>query len=367
MRARNLLSLAAGVCLLVIVLAGAPSHGAVARESSLLGVSIPTETDFYIQDWLLKAPGEMNADVTYNSDDDEYLVVFDWDFDDTGNRDVMFVVVSGGGGVSPGPFDVAADPAWDDSNPAVAYNPDEGNYMVVWERRDASNVGQIFGTIVTDGTPGSIIQIKAANADHLNPDVAYSTGAGRYLVVWEDHGAGWMPPPDIEGASYNGTGGDAMYLHIAPDLVDQPGAQTDPAVAAHGTLARWLVVWEDSRPEATFGNDVWGQQVAYDSGSNALSLVPPSVAVGTAPGGADAPDVAWAQTGGPGGEYLVVWIERDLAELVLARRIDSTTALLGDMVLVSNHEGSGKFDPGVVFATNSNAWWTVWADNREYG
>jgi hypothetical protein len=77
--------------------------------------------------------------------------------------------------------------------------------------------------------------------------------------------------------------------------------------------------------------------------------------------------VAWGQVGGPGGEYLVVWIEKMLADRVLAERIDSTTAILGDTILVSNHEGGSKFDPAVVFASSSNAWWTVWADNRDYG
>jgi hypothetical protein len=279
----------------------------------------------------------------------------------------MFVPVDASGGTTPMPLEVVEDPAWDDSNPAVAYNPDDGNYMVVWERRDASNVGQIFGSIVTDYVADTPFPIKTGNADHLNPDVAYSTGAGRYLVVWEDHGAGWTPPPDIDSASYNGVGGDGEYLHIAPEPASITGAQTNPAVAAHGTLPHWLVVWEDSRTVGTTGIRVWGQQVEYDSGSSTLALFLSAVAVGAPLGDAASPDVAWGQTGGPGGEYLVVWSEKVLADRVLAERIDSTTAILGDTILVSNHEGGAKLDPAVVFASGSNAWWTVWADSRDYG
>ena len=367
MSARNLLCFAAGICVFAIVLASASSHRAVAGETSTLAISIPTEPDFYIQDWSLPAMSEMNVDVAYNPDDDEYLVVFDWDFHGAGDRDVMFVVVYGDGVISPGPFAVADDPAWDDSNPAVAYNPDDGNYMVVWERRDPTDVGQIFGSIVTDQAADTPFPIKTGNADHLEPDVAYSTSAGQYLVVWEDHGAGWTVPPDIDSASYSGTGTWTDSLHIAPDPVGEVGAQTKPAVAAHGTLPRWLVVWEDSRSEATTGTRVWGQQVAYDSGSSSLSLFLSAVVAGAPQGDADSPDVAWGQVGGPGGEYLVVWIERVLGDRVFAQRMDSATAPLPDTILVSNHEGSNKFDPAVSFASSSNQWWTVWADDREYG
>jgi hypothetical protein len=307
---------------------------------------------------------EMNADVAYNPDDDEYLVVFDWDHDVSGNRGIMFVAVDAVGGISPMPLEVVEDPAWDDSNPAVAYNPDDGSYMVVWERRDASNVGQIFGSIVTDHVADTPFSIKVGNAEHLNPDVAYSASAGQYLVVWEDHGAGWTPPPDIDSASYDGDGTWIDSLHIAPEPASVVGAQTNPAVSAHGTAPHWLVVWEDSRSVATTGINVWGQGVEYDFG---LDLYASAVEISAALGDAASPDVAWAQIGGPGGEYLVVWVETEVEDLVFAQRIDGTIALLPDTILVSNHEGSDKFDPAVVFASSSNAWWTVWADDREYG
>ena len=365
MKARTVFRLAAGICLLAIMLAGVPQYAAVAGGTASQTVTIPTEPDIYIQDWTLPAMSEVNADVVYNPDDDEYLVVFDWDYFGAGDRDVMFVAVTADGGISPMPLAVVDDPAWDDSNPAVAYNPDDGNYMVVWERRDASNVGQIFGCIVADHEAGDPINIKVGNADHLAPDVAYSTGAGRYLVVWEDHGAGWTPPPDIDSASYDGAGENGTYLHIAPDPLGTAGAQTNPAVAAHGTAPHWLVVWEDSRTVGTTGIRVWGQQVEWDGLS--LDLFRSAVAVGAPVGDAASPDVAWGQTGGPAGEYLVVWIESVLGHRVFAERIDGTTTILGDTILVSDHEGGSKFDPAVVFASSSNAWWAVWADSREYG
>ena len=53
MRASTILSIAAGVCVFVLVLAGAPRYGAVADEPASVAVAIPTEPDFYIQDWPL--------------------------------------------------------------------------------------------------------------------------------------------------------------------------------------------------------------------------------------------------------------------------------------------------------------------------
>jgi hypothetical protein len=366
MKPGKILTFAARVGVLALVVAGATGYGAVAGEPASLAVAIPTDPDFYIQDWPAPtALNEMRPDVAYNSDDDEYLVVFDWDFGGPGDRDVMFVIVYPDGSIAPMPIAVADDTNFDDSNPAVAYNPDDGNYMVVWERRDSGGVAQIFGSIVTDHVAGAPFSIMVGNANHLGPDVAYSTGAGRYLVVWEDHGAGWTLPPDTMSASYNGAGGDGRYLHIAPQPVTQSSLQTRPAVTAHGTAARWMVVWEDSRTAGTTGIDVYGQQIEFDS--DTLDLYGGAIAVGTTLGDAEGPDVAWGPVGVHGGEYLVVWIENEVIDLVFAQRVEGIGTLAGAPIVVSNHGESTKYDPRVVFATGSNAWWTVWRNNREYG
>lgn len=340
----------------------ARAPAAWAGEPTAVEITLPTAPDFYIQDWSSPAMNEMHPDVAHNPVDDEYLVVFDWDCDGPGARDVMFVRVHPDGYAAAMPLEVAEDPAWDDANPAVAYNPDDNNYLVVWERSDTTGVRQIFGAIINE-TAGTPFAIRTGNAQHLAPDVAYSAAAGRYLVVWEDHGAGWMPPPDIKAASFNGAGLEQQSIHIAPDLDDVwAGLQTRPSVAAHGTLPRWLVTWEDTRTSATTGVDIYGQQVTFDGSTT--SLFGGQFAIGAQSGDAQMPDVAWGAVGVAGGEYLTVWSE---AEWLFARRLGAGGALLDGIITVSSYTGSNKWDPAVVYASASKAWWVVWADSRDYG
>ena len=360
---RKLCSFCASVVALALVAWMLAAQGsALAETPSGLRVTLPTAPDFYIQDWTSPAMDEMHPDVAYNPVDDLFMVVFDWDLHGGGARDVMLVRVYPDGSIDPVPLEVAEDAAWDDSNPTVAYNPNDDNYLVVWERRDATGVAQIFGAIVDGTTAGTPFSIQIGNADHLAPDVAYSSVAGRYLVVWEDHGIGWGGPPDIVGASCNGTGDAWQSLHIAPEPNVGTSDQTKPAVAAHGTLPRWLVTWEDSRTQATTGVDIYGQQVTFEAST--LSLYGAQIAIGAQTGDAWAPDAAWGAVGAAGGEYLTVWSE---GGWLFAQRVAANSTLLGGLITVSNYPESVKRDSAVAFASASNAWWVVWADDRDYG
>jgi hypothetical protein len=339
------------------------SQSSATAGQAMMGVdSLPTAPDFYIQDWPPPmASNEMRADIAHNPDANEYLVVFDWDFYGGGDHDVMFIVVYPDGNPAPMPIAVAEGTDFDDTNPAVAYNPDEGSYLAVWQRRIGTSSYQIFGALITE-TAGIPFPIYTGNADHLHPDVAYAPGLQRYLVVWEDHGAGWQPPPDIMGASLDGLGGDAQYIHIAPDLATDNHEQTRPAVAANGSNGRWIVTWQDSRHAATTGDDIFGLQVEYSGGG--LTLWGSQFPIGAFAGMAEAPAVAWGAMGTPGGEFLAVWSEDTI---IYGRRIQADNSLPGGLITVSNHPTCTKSDPAVVFAPGSSAWWTAWADNRESG
>jgi hypothetical protein len=192
--------------------------------------------------------------------------------------------------------------------------------------------------------------------------VAYAAGPQRYLVVWEDHGAGWSPPPDIVGASLDGLGTDAQYVHIASDVAMDNRAQMRPAVAANEANGRWMVTWEDTRNAGTTGVDIYGQQVQFTGGI--ADLWGSQFPIGTLAGMAEAPAVAWGPLAAPGGEFLTVWFEN---ETIYGRRVQADSSLVGGLITVSDYPGSYKANPAVVFASGSNAWWTVWADNREYG
>jgi hypothetical protein len=353
-------SLSAGAIILVLSVLVLSSQGTVsACWSTGAAGSFPTDPDFPVQDWRdPMASNEMHADVAYNPDEDEYLVVFDWDWDGSDGHDVMFTTVYSNGGTAPMPLDVASSTDFDDAYPAVAYNPDAGNYLAAWQRRQDTGDYQIFGSIITD-TAGSPFPITVSGGDQVYADVAYATGPQRYLVVWEDHAIGFSPPPDIRGASIDGGGAGIQILHISG--YSTSGEQTYPAVAINDATGRGLVTWQDSRNSGTTGDDIYGQQVYFPAGGPLLWGS--QIHIGTLSGQAGAPAVAWGQVGAAGGEFLAVWAEDNV---VYARRIQADNTPTGGPITVSDFS-SGKSHPAVAHATGSNDWWVVWEDNRDYG
>lgn len=328
--------------------------------------AIVTDTDKMIWDAIGINPGDdMYPDVAYNSQEDEYLVVFEWE--DTGSgsgRDLASIIVDSNGQAALSPNGVATGGAYTDTRPAVAYNPTNNTYLVVWERSpDSNGTKGIWGVILNSGgsVSGTEFTIAAWPGDQVYPDVAYSAAAGRYLVVWEDHWPTWPNTPNIYGRVVHSSGSAADGEIITGDAA---GDQTSPAVTANGSNGRWLVAWRDSRNSATTGDDIYGQQMQFSDPS--LLTWGSQITVGVISGYtyAGPPDVAWGQVGSGDGEFLTVWAENDL---VYGQRVQADSALAGDVISVSTDYTSSKYVPAVAFDSVDKAWWVAWADNRDYG
>jgi hypothetical protein len=325
---------------------------------------VVTDTDKMIWDAIgINVGDDMYPDVAYNSQDDEYLVVFEWE--DTGGgsgRDLASVRVDANGQASYSPQGVAISGLYTDTRPAVAYNPTNNTYLAVWERSpDSDGTKGIRGVILNSGgaVSGTEFYIVDWSGDQRYPDVAYSAAMDRYLVVWEDNYGSFPEPPDVYGASLDSSGSDRQFRYISGST---PGNQILPAVAANDANGRWLVMWSDSRDYATTGYDVYGQQVQF---SGALvSLWGSQVHIGEFWGSASAPDVAWGQIGTGDGEFLTVWSENSL---VYGQRVQANSTLVGDVITVSTDYDSSKSYPALAFDSADEAWWVVWADNRDYG
>jgi hypothetical protein len=79
--------------------------------------------------------------------------------------------------------------AYDQVDPAIAYNEGADNYLVVWEdhRYSSGDDWDILGRLV--GADGTMDQYDfnltgTSEERQLAPDVAYNSTAGQYLVVW---------------------------------------------------------------------------------------------------------------------------------------------------------------------------------------
>jgi hypothetical protein len=341
---------------LILVLVIATQSSAAPSQADCVAAALPTDPDFEVYDQRLPWTNEQHPDVAYNPDKDEYLVVFDWDFNGGGDHDVMGITVTAAGVPAQNPIPISTGTTYDDAYPTVAYNPHAGSYLVAWQRsHNAEAYYAIGGSIVAETAGAPFIIYWTTHGAQRYPDVAYGPGPRRFLVVWENHGP-YTLPPDIFGATLDGAGSNIQSIRISPDDTT-PGEQTYPAVANNGSTGRWLVVWNDTRTGGTTGHDIYGQQVQYASGSVSLwsSIVP----IGTIAAEAGAPAVDWGPVGSLNGEFLTAWVEG--VNYVYARRIRANNTLVGDPITVSNTD-IDKSDPAVACATASNDWWVVWED-----
>jgi hypothetical protein len=300
--------------------------------------------------------------VAYNSQDNEYLIVFECEDAVGDGRDLVSIIVDANGQSSFSPNGIATSSSYTDTRPSVAYNPSSNSYMVVWERRPGSDGAKDIWRAILDSTgaiSGTEYGIATYVGDQQYPDVAYSPAVSRYLVVWEDHYTVWTNRPDIYGASLDSSGSDASYLSITG--LNAVGGQTRPAVAANGANGRWMVVWRDSRNSGSTGYDIYGQQMEHSGG---LLIWGSQVRMADYWSNSDWPDVAWGQVGVGDGEFLTVWSD---ASLINGQRLQANSTLSGDEIAVSTDRVSGKILPAVAYASAEDSWWVVWLDSRDYG
>ncbi len=328
------------ICLLTVLVAPVVSF------SSVLG------PDFPVWEWVgVNACNESEPAVAYNAGLDEYLVAFVWDLD--GDTDIVAVRVSAGGNVIGSPFSVTSTFS-NEITPAIARNPVDDEYLVVWQRWSSTTGFDIYGRIISHtGTVGSEFDIAAYPGNQQSASVDYATGSARYLVVWEEADASIPTAPDIAGRCVSSAG---ALLGSPIAVAPYDGNQLQPAIAMSAFDYSAMVAW---RNDGGSSMDIAGRRVTTlgDCGNDG-----PLIDVGSIPGSASGPAVAWGQTDAGYGEFLVTWIENDVA---WGRRVDGyTSTIVGPGITVSSAVGN-KHLPAVAYASDRREWWVVWYDDRD--
>jgi hypothetical protein len=195
------------------------------------------------------------AAVAYDPVNDRYLVV--WIFDALGNGSDWDVygrfIPALGPDPALGEFPICD---WTSSqwNPAVAYARAQEEFMVVWANQAAGVPWYISGRRVNAKTgafpaTGADVTIAHPTQDRVNPDVAYNLARNEYLVVWEQAASS----QDIWALRMTGTavplGGGEFNIAGWPDHEERP------AVAACAAQDQYLVAWQ---------SDVGTGKVNYD-------------------------------------------------------------------------------------------------------
>ncbi len=155
--------------------------------------------------------------------------------------------------------------------PAVAYNSDVAEYLVVWsdERNNERYGRDVYGRRVSaEGAPvGDDFMVNSESGQAYDewvaryegdPDVAYNVAAGEFLVVWADERDYETSGVDIYGQRVAGSGTKVGTELMVSGKNSKTATLQTPAVACDPVSGECLVVWEDTRKK-TRGSDVYGR------------------------------------------------------------------------------------------------------------
>jgi len=201
----------------------------------------------------------LEPDLAYNRRRNECLVVWE---QENGNDEIMARRVNAGGTpLFPEsiPISVNADA---EHSPAVGAVPDapEGHYLVVWERNynDSGDMDIRSRAVAGGGTPGpSIYSLAFEGVDETQPAVTGNERSNRFLVTWaKDMGSGWTSIYAAEADTSGWRVGTAQSCGFSQGYVSR-------SAVADGPLGDYLVVYRDAPfvPEAAVYGRFWGIRV----------------------------------------------------------------------------------------------------------
>ncbi len=340
----------------------------------------------------------LNPAVAYNSTDNQYLVVWSGSDDVVGEYEIWGQRVNAATGSQLGvDFQIsfmgpADDPDYDAEDPDVAYNSQTNEYLVVWSadhyadgdfeiwgRRVNASTGDLLGSMARVSVMGPGVD---PDYDATDPAVVYNSTDNQYLVVWEGDddtaplvnneleiwarrlsATAEMIDTDIRRMSDMGGSGDANY------------DARDPDVAYNSTDNQYLIVWEGDDTATGLVNDefeIWGQRLyaTLDGvGSNDFRI---SDMGGSGNADLDALDPAVAYN--PiNNQYLVVWEGDDYTAEeydIYGQRLTATGGGVGSNDFVVSNPGSGPnadydaLNPAVAYDQYNNEYLVVWQDDE---
>ncbi|KAA0233412.1 MAG: hypothetical protein JJLCMIEE_02822 [Acidimicrobiales bacterium] len=310
------------------------SGSPVTNEFRISEMGAPNDDDY-----LVSSPA-----VAYNSQAKEFLVVWAANDDQPGmalgELEIFGQRVSPAG-AQPGVQDfriskqgAGGDPSQDALFPSVAYNSDLNEYLVVWQGdrvllRSGAPEEEIYAQRLSatggEKAPEARISTTGPYGDTayqaVMPDVVHNPVVDEYFVVWSATDGGATYGTEIfsqrlgAGPANAGTeiGTDKRVTYVTPDPTTENSAVT-PAVSFDPTELRYLVVWGDSRVvNGAEDSEVWAQALHANSNWWAGKAAgPPTQLSQTGPGGiATVPDVVYNAAAK---QHLVVFAAQEKGE-----------------------------------------------------
>ncbi len=266
---------------------------------------------------------QVQPSVAYNPQRQEYLVV--WHNEWPGNKDIYGRRLSKDGTALGSWFAISHGPG-DRYFADVAYNQQRNEYLVVWEHyegyvsrvraRRVSATGELLGGEITLSPP------PGPGSQQMRPAVAYASTSDLYLVVMEYK---WEFGIDIVAQSLSSAGalvGGLQGISGASGTMDN---REQPDVAYNRRRNEFLVVWQQM--DTTYGDyDIYARRVLGDG----TPAFPESIEVTRWTSDDLVPAVAAIPTEGRNGQYLVTWEHREGTNNgdVMVRRFDGDGSAL---------------------------------------
>ncbi len=327
--------------------------------------------------------------IALNSNDQEYLVVWQADDSDFGLADQEFEIFGQRIDAATGTLlgdtfrisDVGPDgsPDFGAIEPRVAYNATDNEYLVVWRGDD--NVGglvdnelEIFGQrLSAEGTEvgDNDFRISQTGPDGntafqaFDPDVAYNVDNNEYLVVWDGEevdGDSEIFGQRINAATGVAVGDDDFRVSQNTDVADTD-SDDDPSVAYNSTSQEYLVVWGGF--VAISQAEIFAQRVAADSGD---VLEADDIQISNR--GSSSQDFASVAYDRRDNQYLVVWEGNSLVDgsgsEIFGQRLDASASEIGDDDFQVSNVGANAddefhgFGPSVVYNPANNEYLVAW-------
>jgi hypothetical protein len=284
-------------------------------------------------------------DVAYSPAQDEYLVVYTYDSTIT-DSDIWARRVKWDGSWMSSEFAIGRpDKSGKQHHPAVAYNSDADEYLVVYQNTWGGGGQDVDAVRVqaSDGTSPGWRNIAAGAGFRSFPDVAYCAASNYYLIAYTFQPSSVTDPGDAYGkvTSWN-MGYLSSEIHICDDANDQG------TVAVAASAEEYLAVWEDSPSGST--TELYARRLSNDGTPQGPSG---GFWITGSPGRHDeAPSVAY----GPGYSYLIVWqrfISSGNYDVYGRYAMPGRDSGVGSELALDNDVAEQKY-PAVAFATNGD-------------
>ena len=296
------------------------------------------------------------ADVAYNAANQEFLVVWQYEFSRV-DHDIYAQRIDADGTTIGAQIPVATAVSFE-SNPVVAYDATAKGFLVVWEQQTGS------GEFVQDNLRGRLLDgtgeplqpafdIASGPLDESVPAIARGEAVDRYLVVWQATQTSFVDY-DIVGQMVDGEG--VLQGGQIP-VVTWGNDQLVPRAAFNENSKEFLVVWEDHHWGFGQDSDIYARRVLSE-GSGAGDHF--RVAVESS-NHRLSPDVAYNRSAD---EFIGVW-EYEFSTTdhdVYLRRLAGDGELLDNEVVVSNR-ASNEIHPALT-SNGGDMFVIVWEDDR---